>query len=104
MYMLPILHNMKIRAIHAYLPEIFFSVSKPDSRLKRLSSFNLHSDHWYGFRKGCSPGDLLALLTDSWSSSLSLFGETFAVALDISKAIDRVGHKALLTKLPSYGV
>ena len=71
--------------------------------LKHLSSFNLVSDHQYGFRKGRSTGDLLAFLTNSWSSSLSRFGETFAVALDISKAFDRVWHKALLSKLPSYG-
>ncbi len=34
-------------------------------------------------------------------SSLSRFGETFAVALGISKAFNRVWHKALLSKLPS---
>ncbi len=33
----------------------------------------------------------------------SRFGETFAVALDISKAFDRIWHKALLSKLPSCG-
>ncbi len=57
----------------------------------------------YVFRKGRSTGDLFAFLTDSWSSSLSCFGETFAVALDISKTFYRVWHKALLSKLPSYG-
>ncbi len=46
--------------------------------------------------------DLLAFLIDSWSSSLSRLGETFAVALNVSKAFDRVCHKALLSKLPSY--
>ncbi len=71
--------------------------------LKHLSSFNLLSDHQHGFRKGRSTGDLLVFLTDSWSSSLSRFGETFAVALDISKPFDRIWHKALLSKLPSYG-
>ncbi len=68
--------------------------------LKHLSSFSLLSDRQYGFRKGRSTGGLLAFLTDSWSSSLSRFGETFAVALDISKAFDRVRHKALLSELP----
>ncbi len=72
--------------------------------LKHLSSFSLLSDHQYGFRKGRSTGDLLAFLTNSWSSSLSHFGETFAVALDISKAFDRVWHKALICKLPSFGL
>ena len=71
--------------------------------LKHLSTHNLLSDHQYGFRKGRSTGDLLAFLTDSWSSSLSGFGETFTVALDISKAFDRVWHKSLISKLPSYG-
>ncbi len=72
--------------------------------LKHLSFFNLLSDHQYGFCKGRSTGDLLGFLTDSWSSPLICFGETFAVALDTSKAFDRVWHKALLSKLPSYGL
>ena len=42
-------------------------------------------------------------LTHTWSSSLKNFGESFVVALDISKAFDRVWHKALLAKLPAYG-
>ncbi len=71
--------------------------------LKHLLYFNLLSDHQYRFRKGRSTGDLLAFLTDSWSSSFSRFGETFAVTLNISKAFDWVWHKALLSKLPSYG-
>src|ERR1700755_3183513 len=32
------------------------------------------------------------------------FGESFAVALDISKAFDRIWHKALISKLPSFGI
>ena len=50
-----------------------------------------------------STGDLLSYLTHTWSSSLRNFGESFVVALDISKAFDRVWHKALLAKLPAYG-
>ncbi len=71
--------------------------------LKHLSFFNLLSDRQYGFRKGRSTGDLLAFLTDSRSSSLNSFNGTFTVALDISKTFDRVWHKSLLSKLPSYG-
>ena len=63
----------------------------------------LLSDHQYGFRKARSTGDLLSYLTDLWSSSLRDYGETFIIALDISKAFDRVWHKALLAKLPAYG-
>ena len=70
--------------------------------LKHLSLHNLLSDRQYGFRQDRSTGDL-AFLTEFWSSSFRDFGETFAVAQDISKAFDRVRHKALITKLPSYG-
>ncbi len=70
---------------------------------RHLSTTDLLSDRQCGFRKGRFIGDLLSLLTDSWSSSLSRFGETFPVALDISKAFDRVWHKSLLAKLPSFG-
>ncbi len=71
--------------------------------LKHPSSFNLLSDYQYGLHKERSTGNLFAFLTDSWSSSLIRFGETFAVALDIAKAFDRVWHKALISKLPFYG-
>ena len=64
---------------------------------------NLLSDHQYGFRKTRSTGDLLSDLTHTWSSSLRDFGESFVIALDISKAFDRVWYKALLSKLPAYG-
>ncbi len=69
--------------------------------LKHLSASNLLSDHLCGFCKGCSTDDL-SFLTNSWSSSLSLFGETFPVALGISKAFDRVCNKSLLSKLLSF--
>ncbi len=69
---------------------------------KHLSTSDLLSDRQYGFHMGRSTGDLIAFPTNTWSSSLSRFGETFAVALDISKAFDRVWHKSLLSKLPSY--
>ncbi len=70
---------------------------------KYLSNSNLLSNRQYYFRKGRSTSDLLAFLSNSWSSSLSSLGETFAVALDMSKSLDWVWHKSLLSKLPSYG-
>ncbi len=71
--------------------------------LKHLSSFKVLSDRQYGFRKERSAGDLPAFLTNSWSSSLSCFFETFADALDISKSSDSVWHKSLPSKFLSYG-
>ena len=71
--------------------------------IKHLESNDLLSDHQYGFRKARSTGDLLSYLTYTWSSSLRNLGESLVVTLDISKAFDRVWHKALLAKLPAYG-
>ena len=62
------------------------------------------SDHQYGFRKARSTGDLLAYVTHIWSSALESFGESRVIALDISKAFDRVWHANLLAKLKSFGV
>ena len=39
----------------------------------------------------------------SFSSSLRDFRESFVVIVDISKAFNRVWHKAVLASLPSFG-
>ncbi len=94
--------NYRIISLISCLSKAFESILNRKF-LMHLSSFNLLTDHQYGFRKGRFTGELHAFLTDSWSSSLNRFGETFAVALDISKASDRVWHKALLSKPLSCG-
>ena len=94
--------NYRPIALTSCLSKVFESILNKKI-LKHLSAHNLLSDRQYGFRKGRSTGDLLAFLTESWSSSFRGFGETFAVALDISKAFDRVWHKSLISKLPSFG-
>ena len=48
--------------------------------------------------------DLLALLTEYISKVLDKRDESRSVALDISKAFDRVWHAGLLHKLSSYGI
>ena len=48
--------------------------------------------------------DILTVITDRISRSLDLSLETRTVALDISKAFDKVWHKGLLHKLQSYGI
>ena len=58
----------------------------------------------YGFRYFRSTGDLLSYVTEHISWVLDGQGETRTVALDISKAFDKVWHQGFLTKLRSYGV
>jgi hypothetical protein len=69
-----------------------------------LEGNNLISDRQYGFRCKRSTGDLMAYITEAWSRSIHHFGESLAVALDISKAFDRVWHTALLSKMKSFGI
>lgn len=55
-----------------------------------MSAFNLLSDHHYRFRKDRPIGGLPFLFNSS--SSLICFGDSFDVALDMSKTSDRVRH------------
>ena len=81
--------NYRPIALTSILSKVFESILNRKI-WKHLNSRNLICDRQYGFRKERSTGDLLSLLSDSWSSSFRDFGESFAVALDISKAFDRV--------------
>ena len=94
--------NYRPIALSSAIAKVFESLLNSHF-LTHLETHHLLSDHQYGFRKARSTGDLLSYLTHIWSSSLRDFGESFVVALDISKAFDRVWHKALLAKLPTYG-
>ena len=93
--------NYRPTALISCLSKAFESVLK--KKIMHLSAHNLLSDCQYGFRKGWSTGDLLAFLTESWSSSFRDFSETFLIGLDISKAFDRVWHNSLISKLSFYG-
>ncbi|CAK1580278.1 unnamed protein product [Parnassius mnemosyne] len=72
--------------------------------MRYLEDHQLISDRQYGFRRGRSAGDLLVYLTRRWAEVVQSKGEALAVILDIAKAFDRVWHKVLLSKLPSYGL
>ena len=72
--------------------------------IKHLESNHLISDKQYGFRSGRSSGDLLSYVLHGWNEALDRHGETHAVALDISKAFDRVSHSLLISKLSAFGL
>ena len=50
------------------------------------------SDFQYGFRSSRSTADLLTVVSDRIARTFNWPGATQAVALDISKAFDRVWH------------
>ena len=69
-----------------------------------LEKCGLFSDFQYGFRSCRSTADLLTVVSDRIARAFNRSGATRAVALDISKAFDRVWHAGLLHKLKSYGI
>ena len=62
------------------------------------------SDFQCGFRSSQSTADLLTVVSDRIVRAFNKSGSTLAVALDISKAFDRVWHAGLLHKLKCYRI
>ena len=69
-----------------------------------LEKCGLFSDFEYGFRSSRSTTDILTVVSDRIARAFNRSGATRAVALDISKAFDRVWHAGLLHKLKYYGI
>ena len=69
-----------------------------------LEKCGLFCDFQYGFRSCRSTADLLTVVSDRIARDFNRSGATRRVALDISKAFDRVWHAGLLHKLKSYGI
>ena len=69
-----------------------------------LENCVLFSDFQYDFRSFRSTADLLTIVSDRIARAFNRSGFTRALALDISKAFDRVWHAGLLHKLKSYGI
>ena len=61
-----------------------------------LEKCDLFTDFQYGFRSSWSTADLLTVVSDRIARAFNRSGATQAVALDISKAFDRVWHAGLL--------
>ena len=64
----------------------------------------MFSDFQYGFRSSWSTADLFRIVTDRIARAFNRSGATRTVALDLSKAFDRVWHTVLLHKLKSYEI
>ena len=62
------------------------------------------SDFRYGFRSSQSTVDLLTVVSNSIARAFNSSGATRAVALNISKAFDRVWHAGLFHKFKSDGI
>ena len=69
-----------------------------------LEKCGLFCDFQYGFRSSRSTADLLRVVSVRIARAVNRSGATRAVALDISKAFERVWHAGLLHKLKSNGI
>ena len=67
--------------------------------IDHLEKCGLFSDFQYGFRFTRSTADLLTVVSDRIARGFNRSGATRAVALDISKAFDRVGMLVFITDL-----
>ena len=72
--------------------------------VNHLEKCGLFSDFRYGFSSSRSTADLLTIASDRIARAINKSGATCAVALDISKAFDRVWHAGLLHKLKPYWI
>ena len=62
------------------------------------------SNFQYVFRFSQSTADLLTVVSDKITRAFNRSGTARVVALNTSKAFDRVWHTGLLHKLKSYGM
>ena len=110
--MVPVFKNVGERSTaENYRPVSLLSVvSKVFEKLANnrivvhLEKCGLFSDFQYGFRSSRSTADLLTVVSDRIARAFNRSWAARAVALDISKAFDRVWHPGLLHKLKSYGI
>ena len=70
----------------------------------QLAKSGLFSDCQYSFKSSRSTSDLFTVVPYRIARTFNRSGATRAVALDISKALDRVWHAGVLYKLKSYGI
>jgi len=95
--------NYRPISLLSVISKVFESLIN-DALVSHLESNCLFSDQQYGFRRNRSTADHLTVITERICKALDGCGVARAIALDISKAFDRVWHAGLLHKLSAYGV
>ena len=95
--------NYRLVSLLSVVSKVFEKLVN-NSIVDHLEKCGLFSDFQYGFRSCRSTADLLTVVSNRIARAFNRTEATRAVALDISKAFDRVRHAGLLHKLKSYGI
>ena len=90
-------------SLHSVVSKVFEKLVN-NRIVDHLKKCGLFSDFQYGFRSSRSTAGLLTVVSDRIAKAFNRSGAALAVALDISKAFDRVWHAGVLHKLKSYGI
>ena len=69
-----------------------------------LRNMAFFSDFQYGFKSSQATADCLTVLCGRIVMDFNWSGTTGIVAVDISKAFDRIWHACVLFRLKSYGI
>ena len=109
---LPVFKNVgeKCTTKNYHLVSLLSEVSKIFEKLvnnrlvDHLEKCRLYSDFQCGFRSSRSTADILIVVSDRIARALNRAGATWAVALDISRAFNKVWHSGLLHKNKYYGI
>ena len=81
--------NYRPVSLHSVVSKVFEKLVN-NRIVDHLEKYGLFSDSQYGFGSSRSTADLLTVVSDKISRVFNRSGATRAVALDISKAFDRV--------------
>ena len=95
--------NYRPVSLHSVVSKVFEKLL--NNRIAdHLENCGLFSYFQFGFRSSQSTADLLTVVSDRIAKAFNRSRATRPVALDISKAFDRVWHAGLLHKLKLYGI
>ena len=81
--------QLKTTALLVFFSKVFEKLVN-NRIVDHLEKYGLFSDFQYGFRSSQSTADLQRVVSDRIPRAFNRSGDTRAVALDISKAFDRV--------------
>ena len=102
--LITVIRNLRLLGKDLQLKPKVFEKLVNNRIVDHLKKCGLVSDFQYAFRSSRSTADLLTDVSDRTCRAFNRSRSTRTVALDISKAFNRVSHAGLLHKLKFHGL